>query len=136
MAAADAWREARRDCEFINTIVRPFDWTFTTDYVGSLKYSVGSRQYVQLSLDEQTSGRGHLQHSDQQSSQAQQSSLSDARASNDLAAASAAPIGWTAVAPEPGDSVDIERLKQRVPLSFFTQLTLFEVLFEYLLRQQ
>lgn len=26
----------RSDCEHINDVVKPFDWTFTTDYKGTL----------------------------------------------------------------------------------------------------
>lgn len=96
--------------------------------MGSLKYSVGSRDYVQLTLDEQTSGRGWLvSDSHQSSAQTPQVSFSDSSVAGASASAGAPSIGWIAVPPEPGDCVDMERLKQRVPLSFFTQLMLFEV---------
>ncbi|XP_022089894.1 TIP41-like protein [Acanthaster planci] len=36
VAAAQKWQEARSDCEFIKKVVKPFDWTFTTDYKGTL----------------------------------------------------------------------------------------------------
>ncbi|XP_038048067.1 TIP41-like protein [Patiria miniata] len=36
VAAAQKWQEARSDCEFINKVVKPFDWTYTTDYKGTL----------------------------------------------------------------------------------------------------
>lgn len=36
VAAAKVWREARSDCEHIQNVVKPFDWTFTTDYKGTL----------------------------------------------------------------------------------------------------
>lgn len=36
VAVSQAWREARSDCEHINDVVKPFDWTFTTDYKGTL----------------------------------------------------------------------------------------------------
>ncbi|XP_071486591.1 TIP41-like protein [Diadema antillarum] len=36
VAYANAWREARSDCEFISKVVKPFDWTYTTDYTGSV----------------------------------------------------------------------------------------------------
>lgn len=36
VAVSQAWREARADCEHINDVVKPFDWTYTTDYKGTL----------------------------------------------------------------------------------------------------
>lgn len=36
VAVAQAWKEARADCEHINEVVKPFDWTFTTEYKGTL----------------------------------------------------------------------------------------------------
>lgn len=33
---AKEWKESRQDCEFIDKMVHPFDWTFTTPYKGSL----------------------------------------------------------------------------------------------------
>lgn len=37
----------RKDCEFINNTVRPFDWTYTTDYKGTIK---GSPEYLKVFL--------------------------------------------------------------------------------------
>ncbi|GAB6032536.1 hypothetical protein CHUAL_011429 [Chamberlinius hualienensis] len=36
VASSDAWREARADSEYINQVAKPFDWTFTTDYKGTI----------------------------------------------------------------------------------------------------
>lgn len=36
VACADAWRDSRSESEHINEVIKPFDWTFTTDYKGSL----------------------------------------------------------------------------------------------------
>lgn len=36
VAAAKVWREARSECEHIQNVVKPFDWTYTTDYKGTL----------------------------------------------------------------------------------------------------
>lgn len=36
VAVSEAWKEARGDCEHINDIIKPFDWTFTTPYSGTL----------------------------------------------------------------------------------------------------
>ncbi|XP_074660671.1 TIP41-like protein [Tubulanus polymorphus] len=36
VAGSDAWLKARSDSEHIHHVVRPFDWTFSTDYTGTL----------------------------------------------------------------------------------------------------
>lgn len=36
VGVADAWQGARTDCEFSKRILKPFDWTFCTDYHGTL----------------------------------------------------------------------------------------------------
>lgn len=36
VSVANEWKETRSDCEFIDKLVHPFDWTFTTSYKGSL----------------------------------------------------------------------------------------------------
>jgi type 2A phosphatase activator TIP41 len=36
VSVAKEWQESRADCEFIDKMVHPFDWTFTTPYKGSL----------------------------------------------------------------------------------------------------
>jgi hypothetical protein len=34
VSVAKEWKESRADCEFIDKMVHPFDWTFTTPYKG------------------------------------------------------------------------------------------------------
>ncbi|XP_052810357.1 TIP41-like protein [Mya arenaria] len=36
VAVSQAWKEARSECEHIQDVVKPFDWTFTTDYKGTI----------------------------------------------------------------------------------------------------
>lgn len=36
VSVAKEWKESRVDCQFIDKLVHPFDWTFTTNYKGSL----------------------------------------------------------------------------------------------------
>lgn len=36
VSVAKEWQESRTDCEYIDKLVHPFDWTFTTNYKGSL----------------------------------------------------------------------------------------------------
>lgn len=39
VAAAESWQKARSDCEFLKKVIKPFDWTFTTDYNGTITSS-------------------------------------------------------------------------------------------------
>ena len=36
VSVAKEWKESRQDMEFIDKMVHPFDWTFTTNYKGNL----------------------------------------------------------------------------------------------------
>ncbi len=36
VGVSENWLKARTDCEFSKILKKPFDWTFTTDYKGSL----------------------------------------------------------------------------------------------------
>jgi type 2A phosphatase activator TIP41 len=36
VSVAKEWKESRADCEFIDKLIHPFDWTFTTPYKGTL----------------------------------------------------------------------------------------------------
>lgn len=36
VAAADSWQRARSDCEFSKDIRHPYDWSYATDYKGTL----------------------------------------------------------------------------------------------------
>ena len=36
VSVAKEWKESRADCEFIDKMIHPFDWTFTNSYKGSL----------------------------------------------------------------------------------------------------
>ncbi|GFN75589.1 tip41-like protein [Plakobranchus ocellatus] len=36
VAASEEWQNARSDCEHIKNVISPFDWTFTTNYKGTI----------------------------------------------------------------------------------------------------
>jgi len=36
VAVAEEWQSKRQDSEYIKEVIKPFDWTFTTDYKGTL----------------------------------------------------------------------------------------------------
>lgn len=44
---------SRSDCEFLNKVIKPFDWTFTTDYKGTI-VSTGPEMKVSSSVRIQT----------------------------------------------------------------------------------
>lgn len=53
VSVAKEWRESRSDCEFIDKMIRPFDWTFTTNYKGSIiEKDLDKSRISQISTDE------------------------------------------------------------------------------------
>ncbi len=46
---AKEWKESRADCEFIDKLVHPFDWTFTTNYKGTL---TGNEKLIESETEE------------------------------------------------------------------------------------
>ncbi|KAK8723536.1 hypothetical protein OTU49_011767, partial [Cherax quadricarinatus] len=40
VAHAQVWKEARADCEFAKKVVKPYDWTYTTNFRGTLSGSL------------------------------------------------------------------------------------------------
>jgi len=74
VAGAREWKEARAECEHVENVIHPFDWTFSTDYCGTL------------------TGPDNIR-----------------------------------LVPEPTDEqIDVERLKVRNKISFYTEVVLFE----------
>lgn len=52
VSVAKEWKESRADCEFIDKLVHPFDWTFTTPYKGTLISAEGSSKLEETVTDE------------------------------------------------------------------------------------
>lgn len=50
IACADAWKESRQETGLVDRQVQPFDWTFSTDYPGSLEGPWNSEE-TQLRID-------------------------------------------------------------------------------------
>lgn len=73
VAVAREWIESRKNCEYINHTVKPFDWTFSTTYKGTV---YGEPENVKIE--------------------------------------------------ETHERIDIERLKVREKIAFFSQIVLFE----------
>ncbi|KAK3098111.1 hypothetical protein FSP39_016204 [Pinctada imbricata] len=46
VAVSQEWKEARSDCEHINDVIKPFDWSYTTDYKGTLLGKPGAQLQV------------------------------------------------------------------------------------------
>lgn len=51
VAVADEWQRKRQDSEYIKKVVKPFDWTYSTDYTGTL-IGQGETQLKVLPADE------------------------------------------------------------------------------------
>lgn len=65
VAVADGWQSARADCPFAKSVVKPFDWTFTTNYKGTLLSAIKksrTTKFVNRSQQNYNSERHHLHH--------------------------------------------------------------------------
>ncbi|XP_005090053.1 TIP41-like protein [Aplysia californica] len=51
VAASKEWQGARSDCEHIKNVVSPFDWTYTTDYKGTIVQEKTGTLTVSPTLD-------------------------------------------------------------------------------------
>lgn len=47
VAVSQAWMEARADSKHIKEVVKPFDWTFTTDYKGTMFGKEGAKMHIE-----------------------------------------------------------------------------------------
>lgn len=54
VAVADGWQSARADCPFAKHISRPFDWTFTTNYRGTLLSAIKRAKSPTMASKEDT----------------------------------------------------------------------------------
>lgn len=52
VSVAKEWKESRADCEFIDKMVHPFDWTFTTPYKGTYDLENSNLTLVEKPTDE------------------------------------------------------------------------------------
>nr|XP_039268295.1 TIP41-like protein [Styela clava] len=50
VAAAKEWIESRKDCEYIHQTVKPFDWTYSTNYKGTI---IGEPEHVKVEETEE-----------------------------------------------------------------------------------
>lgn len=105
VAVADGWQSARGDFPAAKSIIKPFDWTFTTDYTGSLiSSSRKSRQNLDRTSD---------------------SKLQEQETSSDKDCVSCTPeLSFTVE--ETSERIDINRLKVREEILFYDDLTLYE----------
>lgn len=59
VSVAKEWKESRADCEYIDKMVHPFDWTFTTPYKGTLLKN--SAENTELQVESNTKERINIE---------------------------------------------------------------------------
>lgn len=138
VAVADGWQSARADCPFAKSIAKPFDWTFTTNYRGTLlsaiKKSRPKGSFPSLN-------RSHHHYQQQQSySSERQHEISTTLGDNSPTIGSlqqSAPTLTTAVQnceddrlclaiEETDERIDVNKLKVREEILFYDDVTLYE----------
>lgn len=101
VAVAGGWQSARADFPFARKIVKPFDWTFTTSYKGTLLS--GSRKDLPLKTQSKP-GEGSSSECDSQTSSAD--------------------VSLNVESTE--DRIDVNKLKVREEILFYDDITLYE----------
>lgn len=136
VAVADGWQSARAEFPFANRIVKPFDWTFSTDYKGSLLPKTLPPNPSDMTTSDSTNqptetdrsqivntGEGgdavsstssQLQRQQQQHNQMQHSDRRQASNTKSL------------IVEETTDRIDVNKLKVREEILFYDDVTLFE----------
>lgn len=140
VAVADGWQSARADCPFAKSISRPFDWTFTTDYRGTIlsaiKKSIRSSGTPQAAASQED----RSQQSDGEAALKQRPPAAAAKAS--IAPSQSEPMidlshmndamqtneedRLTFKVEETKERIDVNKLKQREEILFYDNIVLYE----------
>lgn len=104
VAVADGWQSARSDFPFANRILKPYDWTYTTDYKGTLLKSSTVTSHAD------TNKEGVTPESDSSKIQGEESSIPRLE------------IGLE----ETSERIDVNKLKEREEIIFYDDITLYE----------
>lgn len=152
VAVADGWQSARADCPFAKNVIKPFDWTFTSSYRGTLLSAIKKSQPKQT--DKQQPLRDELhQHQSKnvkEGSQSEDNSTnkdcndnSDNQTNKDIQSLDEViketneinirsndetkedgRLDWTVEETE--DRIDVNKLKVREEILFYDDVTLYE----------
>lgn len=107
VAVADGWQNARASFPFAKSVLKPFDWTFTTDYKGTL---ISSNR-------KSKSKAGHSSDS---------STSIEAKTTEQTETASDNSEVLNFMVEETIERIDINKLKERSDILFYENLTLYE----------
>lgn len=113
VAVADGWQSARGNFPAAKSIIKPFDWTFTTNYTGTLISSTRKLKPNARYSDNKTGD-----------SKSEEQGTSSDRSCRSSAAERAENLVFTVE--ESDERIDINKLKVREEIMFYEDLTLYE----------
>lgn len=119
VAVADGWQSARADFPFAKSVVKPFDWTFTTDYKGTLLMSIRKNRQFSTSLARSLISTSNpasqvVKQTTELPSEAPESEVQRVSQQNKL------------LVEETDERIDVNKLKVREEILFYDDLTLYE----------
>lgn len=128
VAVADGWQSARADFPFAKSVVKPFDWTFTTDYRGSLVDAIKHKRQQQYS---QTSvAQPSMSCVNQSLSSTKNNSIEDTKElSNEMSKSTCLQTHDDQSSfkiEETDERIDVNKLKVREEILFYDDVTLYE----------
>lgn len=123
VAVADGWQSARADFPFAKSIVKPFDWTFTTDYRGTLLSSIKRPRTKRASMPSQKSDNLVSNDGSQRQSNVEPIDTRDIESEKQPEAKEER---LCLTAEETDERIDVNRLKVREEILFYDDVTLFE----------
>lgn len=141
VAVADGWQSARADCPFAKNISRPFDWTFTTSYRGTIlsaikKFNrisnnspavISTEQNEDSNRSQENSGPGPGSHQKQVNSEPFQSGAAETSNQPIRAAIQANQDDRLCLkVEETSERIDVNKLKVKEEILFYDDVTLYE----------
>lgn len=116
VAVAGGWQSARADFPFAKSVIKPFDWTFTTDYRGTLLAGIGGPKQQPRHTDPSSVGNNNNNNSCDSEPTKRPASTND----NDRQE----PIRLSVE--ETDERIDVNKLKVREEILFYDDVTLYE----------
>jgi len=121
VAVADGWQSARADFPFAKSVVRPFDWTFTTNYRGTLiNVNRRKRKPAQQRSEPDSSSDSMSSMDNEEGKLVMDTTAKNKKAQQQVDSQSCL------VVEETDERIDVNKLKVREEILFYDDITLYE----------
>lgn len=131
VAVAGGWQSARSDFPFAKKIVKPYDWTLTTDYRGTLLSAIKKKQNARPQQQVRSSNNDISMTTNQQTTTSAQSTVMESKSSeqgtkdfNNESNSDADKLCFEVE--ETDERIDVNKLKVKEEILFYDDVTLYE----------